>query len=64
MVSDEAHAAFRMEAQTVEGDDARGFLAAMLEGVQAERGQGRRIRVPENAEYAAFFMQRIVFPLV
>ena len=45
----------------VEADDAGGFLAAMLERVQAERGQGRGIGVAEDAEHAAFLMQAVLF---
>jgi hypothetical protein len=32
-IADEAEAAFGMKAAAVEGDDAGGFLATMLEGV-------------------------------
>ena len=53
-VADEAEAAFGMEAAAVEGDDAGGFLAAMLEGVQSERGDGGGLGVAEDAEHAAF----------
>ncbi len=44
----------------VEGDDAGGLLAAMLQGVQAERGDRRGVRVAEDAEDAAFLVQRVV----
>ena len=37
-----------------------GFLAAMLQGVQAERGDGRGFRVPENAEDPAFLAEAVV----
>ena len=53
-VADQAEAAFGMEALAVEGDDAGGFLAAMLERVQAERGDGGGVGMAENAEHAAF----------
>ena len=43
-----------MEAAAVEGDDAGGFLAAMLEGVQSKRGDGGGLGVAEDAEHAAF----------
>ena len=43
----------------VVGDDAGGLLAAMLQGVQAERGQGRRVLVAEHAEDAAFLAERV-----
>jgi len=64
VVADEAHATFRMEAQAIEGNDTGSFLATMLKGMQTKRRQRCRIRVPEDAEHAAFFMQRIVFPLI
>ena len=44
VVADEAHAALGVELPAVVGDDAAGFLSAMLEGVQAERGRWRRRR--------------------
>ena len=43
-VADMAHVAFGVEALAVEGGDAAGFLAAVLQGVQAERGRRRRRR--------------------
>src|SRR4051812_41281346 len=48
-----------MVALAVEGDDARRLLAAVLQRVQAEGGDGRRLRVPENAEHAALLAQRV-----
>ena len=44
VVADQAHAALGMEALAVEGDDAGGLLAAVLERVQAERRDGGGIR--------------------
>ena len=58
-VADQAEAAFGVETLAVEGDDAGGFLAAVLQRVQAERGDRSRVRVAENAEYAALFAQPI-----
>ena len=63
-VADEAEAAFAVEAAAVEGDDAGGFLAAMLEGVQSERGDGGGLGVAEDAEHAAFLAQRVAFEIV
>jgi hypothetical protein len=60
VVADEAQAALGMEVAAVVGDDARGLLAAMLQGVQAERGKGGGILVAEHAEDAAFLAQRVV----
>ena len=48
-----------MEALAVVGDDAGGFLAAVLKRVQAERGDGGGVRMPEDAEDAAFFAQAV-----
>ena len=59
VVADEAHAAFRMEPLAVEGDDAGGFLAAVLEGVQAERGDRGGVGMAEDAEDAAFLAQPV-----
>ena len=50
---------FHAKISAVAGDNARAFLAAMLQGVQAVVGQFRRIRMAINAKYAA-----IVFGMV
>ena len=55
MIADQAHAAFGVKAFAVKGDDAGGFLAAMLKGVEAECGERCRIGVAINAEDTAFF---------
>ena len=60
VVADQAHAAFGMKLLAVEGDDAAGFLAAMLERMQAERGQGRRVGVAQDAEDTAFLVEAVV----
>ena len=52
-----------MEPLAVEADDARRFLAAMLQGVQAERGDRGGARVTENAEDAAFLAQAVAFEI-
>jgi hypothetical protein len=49
-----------MEALTVIARDARGFLAAMLQGVQAEGRDGRRVDGVPDAEDAAFLMHLVV----
>ena len=56
-VADEAELALEMEDAAVEGDDAGRLLAAMLEGVQPERGDGGGIGMVEDAEDAAFLAQ-------
>ena len=60
VVADEAHAALGVELPAVEGDDAAGFLAAMLEGVQAERGDGGGFGVPKNTKDPAFLAESVV----
>src|SRR5690606_17167225 len=52
-----AHAAVAVELPAVEGDDAGGLLAAMLQGVQAERRMRGGLRVTDDAEDPAFFLE-------
>ncbi len=59
MVADKADPALGMEMRAVEGDDAGGFLAAMLEGVEPERGQRRGVRVVVDAEDPALLVQPV-----
>ena len=59
MIADEAEAAFGLEAFAVEGDDARRLLPAMLQRVQAERGQRGGVRVAIDAEHAALLAQPV-----
>ncbi len=42
-----------MKPGAVEGDDARRLLAAVLQGVQPERGDGGGRGMAEDAEHAA-----------
>ncbi len=60
VVADEAGVALGMEGRAVEGDDAAGFLPAMLKRVQAERGQRRGVLMAEDAEHAALLVQLVV----
>ena len=48
-----------MEALAVEGDDAGGFLAAVLKCVETQCSDGSGFRVAEYAEDTAFFAQPI-----
>ena len=48
MVADQAQAPLGMEMGAVEADDARGFLAAMLERVEAKRREGGGIGMSRN----------------
>ena len=59
VVADQAQPPLGMEPLAVEGDDAGRLLAAMLQGVQAERGDGGGVGMAENAEHAAFLAQPV-----
>ena len=59
VVADQAHAAFGVEALAVEGDDAGGLLAAVLQRVQAEGCDGGGVGMAEDAEHAAFLAQPV-----
>jgi hypothetical protein len=48
-----------MEHVAIEGDDACRLLAAMLQGVEPQGGDRRRIRMTVDAEDTAFFTQGI-----
>jgi hypothetical protein len=48
-----------MEALAVEADDAGGLLAAVLQRMQPERGDGGGVGMAENAEHAAFLAQAV-----
>jgi hypothetical protein len=58
-VADEAEPALGVELAAVEGDDAAGFLAAVLEGVEAQRGEGGGIGVAVDAKNSAFFAEPV-----
>jgi hypothetical protein len=60
MIADQPLAPFGVEPNAVEGDDASRLLPAMLEGMQAERNNRRRIRMTEDAEDAALLAQPVV----
>ena len=60
VVADEAKAAFGMEVRAIEGGDAGGLLAAMLQGVQAERGQRGGIRMPNTPKTPHSSRRRVV----
>ena len=49
----------RAELLAVIGDDAGRFLAAVLQGVQPERGQRRRVGMTKHAEHAAFLVEMV-----
>ena len=54
------HCAVRVEFAAVIGGDAGGFLPAMLERVQPERGERCGPLGPVNAEHPALFVHFIV----
>ncbi len=58
-VADQAEAALRVEAAAVIGDDAGGFLSAMLERMQSERGERGGVGMPEDSEHPAFLAQTV-----
>src|SRR5579863_9303671 len=59
MIADQPQATLGVKALSIEGDDAGRLLTAMLERVEAKRGDRRRVGMTENAEDAAFFAQPI-----
>ena len=60
IVADQAHAAMRMEARAVVCDDPGRFLAAMLQGVQAECRDGGGVGHVPDAEHAALLVRLVV----
>ncbi len=62
-VADETQPPLAVKAGAVEGDDAGGLLAAVLQGVQSERGDGGGFGMTEDAEHAAFLAQRVAFQI-
>jgi hypothetical protein len=60
VVADKAEAPLGVELGAIVGDDAGRLLAAVLQRVEAEGGQGRRIGVPKNTEDPAFLAESIV----
>ena len=59
-LGDEAKIAVDMELRPVEGDDAGGFLASMLQGMKAEDRVGRRVLGSEDAEDTALLVQLVI----
>ena len=59
MIADQPLAPFGVEPCAVEGDDAGRLLPAMLQGVQTEGHDRRRVGMAENAEDAAFLAQPV-----
>ncbi len=59
-VADQAEFAVRVELTVAGGDDPGGFLAAVLQGMEAERRMGGRVEGAVNAEDRTFFVQVVV----
>jgi hypothetical protein len=59
-VADQADMALDVELGAVIGDDARRLLAAVLERMQAERDDGRRVLPAEDPEHPAFVVEMVV----
>ena len=60
VAGDMPHRSMGVEVHPVEAGDPRGFLAAMLKGVQAERDEACSIIGAPYAEYAAFLAKLVV----
>src|SRR5438128_6462244 len=60
ILADMTHAAMGMELLAIIGNDPSGFLAAMLERVQAERDQRGGVGMAIDPEDAAFLAQMVV----
>ena len=58
-----AQASVQVQVRAVGRGDARRFLAAMLQRVEAEIGQLRRFGMAEDAEHAAVIVEMIVVDL-
>ncbi len=50
----------RMEMFTIIGNDTGGFLAAMLQGMQAKGGEGGGILCANNTKNPAFLTQMVI----
>jgi hypothetical protein len=59
-IANQTEVTFGHELATIETDDSGGFLTAMLQRMQAQRGQGPGIFVPEDSEDATFLVQFVV----
>ncbi len=64
MIPHQPEPALGMEPLAVERDDARRLLAAMLQRVQPERGERRRLRVADDSEHAAFLAKAVGVEIV
>ncbi len=60
-IGDQAHGLVDVQRHAVRGDDAGGFLAAMLQGMKAEVGERLRFRMVIDCDHAAFVTKFVVF---
>ena len=59
VIADQPLSAFRVEPHPVVGDDAGGLLAAVLQSVEAKRGDGGGVRMVKDSEDAALLAQPV-----
>ncbi len=59
MIADESEPTFGIEAGAVKGDDAGRLLAAVLQGMETERGYRRGVGMAEDPEHPAFFAEAV-----
>ena len=59
VIADQPLSALRVEPHAVVSDDAGGLLAAMLQGMQPERGNGGGVRMVKDSEDAALLAQSV-----
>lgn len=64
IAGDMTHCTMRMEILAVEGGDARGFLAAVLQGVETQRHDRRGALGAVNTKYAALLAELVVIERV
>src|SRR5580698_4369043 len=59
VIADQPLAALRVKPDAVESDNAGSFLAAMLQGMQPEHGNGGGVRMIKDSEDAALLAQPV-----
>jgi hypothetical protein len=60
VVGDQPHGLVHLDLPGIERGDARRLLSAVLQGMDAEVGDVRRLGVPEDAEHAALVVELVV----
>jgi hypothetical protein len=64
MIADETKASFSIKALAIKSNNARRFLPAVLQSMQAKGGNGGGIGMTENTEYTTFLAQPITIQIV